>query len=494
MLLPGPNGTSKAKPTQVPIMPATRNRRRRPLALRTRSESAPATGAMTSAINAPIARIEPLIPSFAAAFGPRIDDIWSGTMTGTTVSQLANSANHSNDTTIWSVTENRPDCGTARRAEARAPEPSPMSPPLPHSKDGQQHSAIPSIGENRLARRRRLGASFRTRDDGGAMTMKAVVCEAFGGPEVLALREVPDPPQPGPDEVQVRITARGVQYVDVLMLAGKYQFRPEPPFIPGNEGAGEVVAVGPRVAAFKPGDKVMCRQRLGAFAERGNVKAEDCDLVPAAMSLDEAAVFRNVYHTAYHALLQRGRLKAGDRVLIHGAAGGIGLPAIQIAKLYGADVIATASTDEKRAACLEEGADYAIPYHDGFRDRVMELTRNRGVDIVYDPVNGPTFEESLRCLAWSGRILILGFLGGAPAAARTNYLLIKGIEAIGVRIGGLSETHPDIALANIKTLIGLAAEGKLKPRIWRRYALENAAEAVQALIDRAVIGKAVLTG
>jgi NADPH2:quinone reductase len=224
------------------------------------------------------------------------------------------------------------------------------------------------------------------------MTMKAVVCEAFGGPEVLALREVPDPPQPGPDEVQVRITARGVQYVDVLMLAGKYQFRPEPPFIPGNEGAGEVVAVGPRVAAFKPGDKVMCRQRLGAFAERGNVKAEDCDLVPAAMSLDEAAVFRNVYHTAYHALLQRGRLKAGDRVLIHGAAGGIGLPAIQIAKLYGADVIATASTDEKRAACLEEGADYAIPYHDGFRDRVMELTRNRGVDIVYDPVNGPTFE------------------------------------------------------------------------------------------------------
>jgi NADPH2:quinone reductase len=324
--------------------------------------------------------------------------------------------------------------------------------------------------------------------------MKAMVCEAFGGPEVLAWRDLPDPPPPAPGEVQVRIGARGAQYVDVLMLAGKYQFRPEPPFIPGNEGAGEVVAVGPRVAAFKPGDKVMCRQRLGAFAERGNVKAEDCDLVPAAMSLDEAAVFRNVYHTAYHALLQRGRLKAGDRVLIHGAAGGIGLPAIQIAKLYGADVIATASTDEKRAACLEEGADYAIPYHDGFRARVMELTRNRGVDIVYDPVNGPTFEESLRCLAWSGRILILGFLGGAPAAARTNYLLIKGIEAIGVRIGGLSETHPDIALANIKTLIGLAAEGKLKPRIWRRYALENAAEAVQALIDRAVIGKAVLTG
>ena len=229
-----------------------------------------------------------------------------------------------------------------------------------------------------------------------------------------------------------------MQYVDVLMLAGKYQFRPDPPFIPGGEAAGEVAALGPGVGGFRIGDRVMSRHRLGAFAELGNSKAEDCDFVPAAMSLDEASVFRGAYHTAYHALLQRGRLKAGDRVLIHGAAGGIGLPAIQIAKLYGAQVIATASTDEKRAACLADGADHAISYQGGFRDRVIELTGGRGVDIVYDPVNGPTFEESLRCLAWGGRILILGFLGGAPAPARSNYLLIKGIEAIGVRIGGLS--------------------------------------------------------
>jgi NADPH:quinone reductase len=324
--------------------------------------------------------------------------------------------------------------------------------------------------------------------------MKAVICEAFGGPEVLALREVPDPPRPGPGELQVRIQVRGVQYVDVLMLAGKYQFRPEPPFIPGSEGAGEVVAVGPGAAGFKPGDRVMSRHRLGGFAQSGNAKAEDCDLIPSAMGLEEAAVFRNVYHTAYHALLQRGRLKAGDWVLIHGAAGGIGLPAIQIAKLYGANVIATASTDEKRLVCLEEGADHAIDYQAGFRDKVMELTGGRGVDIIYDPVNGPTFEESLRCLAWSGRILILGFLGGAPALARTNYLLIKGIEAIGVRIGGLSEAHPEIAAANIKTLVELAGQGKLKPRIWRCFPLEAAADAIQALIDRKVIGKAVLVG
>src|SRR5499427_51907 len=322
--------------------------------------------------------------------------------------------------------------------------------------------------------------------------MKAVVCEAFGGPEVLAPRDMPDPPPPGPGELQIRIQARGVQYVDVLMLAGKYQFRPEPPFIPGSEAAGEVVAVGAGVTGFKLGDRVMSRHRLGAFAQSGNAKAEDCDLLPSGMSLEEAAVFRNVYHTAYHALLQRGRLKSGEWALIHGAAGGIGLPAIQIAKLHGARVIATASTDEKRAVCREEGADYAIDYQPGFRDKVMELTGERGVDIVYDPVNGPTFEESLRCLAWGGRILILGFLGGAPAPARSNYLLIKGIEAIGVRIGGLHENHPEIAAANTAALLDLADEGKLKPRIWRRFALEQAADAVRALIDRQVIGKAVL--
>ena len=324
--------------------------------------------------------------------------------------------------------------------------------------------------------------------------MKAIVCEAFGGPEVLALREVPDPPAPAAGEVQVRIRARGAQYVDVLMLAGKYQFRPEPPFIPGSEAAGEVVAIGADVTRFRIGDRVMSRHRLGAFAELGNATAENCDTIPAGVSLEESAVFRGAHSTAYHALLQRGRLKAGDRVLIHGAAGGIGIPAIQIAKLFGAQVFATASTEEKRSVCLAEGADHAIDYREGFRDKIMELTGGRGVDIVYDPVNGPTFEESLRCLAWGGRILILGFLGGAPAPARTNYLLIKGIEAIGVRIGGLNEARREVAAANTRALLDLAAQGKLKPRIWRCFPLERAADAVQTLIDRQVIGKAVVVG
>jgi NADPH:quinone reductase len=322
--------------------------------------------------------------------------------------------------------------------------------------------------------------------------MKAMVCERFGGPEVLAEREVPDPAPPGAGEIQVRIHARGVQYVDVLMLAGKYQFRPEPPFIPGGEAAGHVVAAGPGVTGFAVGDAVMSRHTLGALAELGNAKAALCDKVPAGLTLAQAGVFRGAYTTAYHALLQRGRMKAGEWVLVHGAAGGIGIAAIQVAKAFGAKVIATAGTEEKRTACLQEGADYAIDYRSGFVDRVKELTSGRGVDIVYDPIGDKVAEESLRCLAWCGRLLILGFLGGGPTNIKSNYLLIKGIDAIGVRIGGLNEADPDLAIANMKALITLAEQGKLRPRISHTFRLDQAAEALQVVIDRAVIGKAVL--
>jgi NADPH2:quinone reductase len=322
--------------------------------------------------------------------------------------------------------------------------------------------------------------------------MKAMVCEAFGGPEVLALRERPDPAPPGSDEIQVQIHARGVQYVDVLMLAGKYQFRPEPPFIPGSEAAGVVIAIGSDVKDFAVGDRVMSRHTLGACAETGNAKAALCDKIPDGMSLESAGVFRGAYQTAYHALIQRGRMKAGEWVLVHGAAGGIGIAAIQVAKAFGAKVIATASTAEKRQACLEEGADHAIDYRGGFTDEVKKLTGGKGVDIVYDPIGDKVAEESLRCLAWCGRLLILGFLGGGPTNIRSNYLLIKGIDVVGVRVGGLNEAAPELAIANMKILTELAGQGKLKPRISHRYPLEKAAEALQAVIDRAVIGKAVL--
>jgi NADPH2:quinone reductase len=322
--------------------------------------------------------------------------------------------------------------------------------------------------------------------------MKAMVCERFGGPEVLEEREVPDPPPPGQGEIQVRIAARGVQYVDVLMLAGKYQFRPEPPFIPGSEAAGQVIATGPGVSDFVVGDVVMSRHSLGALAECGNAKAILCDKVPAGLTLAQAGVFRGAYTTAYHALLQRGRMQSGEWVLIHGAAGGIGIAAIQMAKAFGARVIATAGSEEKRSACLEEGADHAIDYRSGFVDQVKQITGGYGVDIVYDPIGDKVAEESLRCLAWGGRLLILGFLGGGPTNIRSNYLLIKGIDAIGVRIGGLNEANPELAIANMKAIIALAEQGKLRPRISHTFQLAEAREALQVVIDRAVIGKAVL--
>lgn len=324
--------------------------------------------------------------------------------------------------------------------------------------------------------------------------MKAIICEAFGGPEVLAVKELPDPPPPGMGEVQVRILARGAQYVDVLMLAGTYQFRPEPPFIPGGEAAGEIIAVGPGVTAFKPGDRVLSRHSPGSFAQIANTPAKNCDPVPTGMGIEEAAVFRGAYSTAYHALMQKARLKPGEWVLIHGAAGGIGIAAIQVAKLFGAHVIATASTPEKRAICLAQGADHAIDYREGFRDKVKELTGGKGADIVYDPIGANVFDESTRCLNWGARILILGFLGGAPALAKTNHLLIKGAEAIGVRIGGLNEFQPEIYAEVMREIIRLGGEGKLKPYISHRFPLEKAADAIQAIIDRKVIGKAVLVG
>ena len=323
--------------------------------------------------------------------------------------------------------------------------------------------------------------------------MKAVVCEVLGGPEVLVVRELPDPPPPGAGEVQVRILARGAQYVDVLQVAGTYQTKPAMPFVPGGEAAGEIVVVGAGVTGFAVGDRVMSRHS-GAFCTLGNAKASACDLLPAALTLEEGAVFRGAYSTAYYALVQKGRMKAGEWVLIHGAAGGIGISAIQVAKLYGARVIATASTQAKRDACLAQGADFAIDYRSGFRENVKELTGGKGVDIVYDPIGAEVFDESTRCLNWGARLLILGFLGGAPALAKTNHLLIKGAEAIGVWIGGLGMNEPEVAEANMRVLLGLAAEGKLKPAISHRFPLEEASGCLQAIVERAVIGKAVLVG
>jgi len=323
--------------------------------------------------------------------------------------------------------------------------------------------------------------------------MRAVVCEKLGTPGDLFLRDLPEPPDPGPGEIKIALAARGVQYVDVLMIAGQYQTKPDLPFIPGSEGAGDVVAVGEGVTAFSVGDRVMTRHSPGAYAEMATIPASMALPVPRTMSLEQAAGFRSAYTTAYHALVQRGRLLEGEVLLVHGASGGIGLAAVQVGKILGATVIATGGSDEKLAVVKQNGADHVINIRDGFRDRVKELTGGRGADVIYDPIGAEVFDESMRCLNWGARILILGFVGGKPALAKTNHLLIKGASAVGVRVGGFNEFEPDTAAANLKVLVEWAEAGKITPHVSHTFPLDRFADAMQAIIDRAVVGKCILT-
>ncbi|MDH3703724.1 MAG: NADPH:quinone oxidoreductase family protein [Alphaproteobacteria bacterium] len=323
--------------------------------------------------------------------------------------------------------------------------------------------------------------------------MRAIVCEKLGSPGDLVLRELPDPPAPGAGEIKVALTARGVQFVDVLMVAGEYQTKPPLPFIPGGEAAGEVIAVGPDVADFAIGGAVMTRHSPGSFAELATIPASAAMPVPKNMDLIHAAGFRSAYATSYHALVQRARLQPGEVLLVHGAAGGIGLAAVQIGKVLGATVIATAGSDEKLAVVAANGADHVINYTHGFRDRVKELTGGRGADVIYDPVGADVFDESMRCLNWGARILILGFVGGRAALAKTNLLLIKGASAVGVRMGGFNEFEPETAAANLRMLVEWAEAGKIAPHVSHTFPLDRVADALQTIIDRKVIGKCVIT-
>jgi NADPH2:quinone reductase len=317
--------------------------------------------------------------------------------------------------------------------------------------------------------------------------MKAVFCEKFGTPDDLVLREV-DSPVPRAGEVKVALKARGVSYVDVLLIAGQYQVKRHVPFIPGSEAAGVVVQTGADVTTVQPGDRVLVP---AGFAEEAVVSAADVTPLPAAVSFDTAAAFRSNYTTAYYAL-QRGRLRAGEVLLVHGAAGGVGLATVDMGKLLGATVIATASTAEKLAVCQKMGADHVINYTHGFRDQVRDLTHGRGADVIFDPVGGDVFDESMRCIAPFGRLLIVGFTGGRPALAKTNHLLIKDAEAIGFTIGGLSRHDPAWAQRNFTILLGWLASGRITPYVSHRLPLAQAATALQLILKRQVIGKAVL--
>ena len=241
--------------------------------------------------------------------------------------------------------------------------------------------------------------------------MRAIVCSEFGSPDLLGIAEHPEP-APKPGEVLVRHRAWGLNYVDVLMCAGGYQLKPQLPFVPGLEAAGDVIALGAGVKGVSIGDRVMTSARPGAFCEVMALDVSDTLPIPAPFGYAEAAVFRSAYMTAWNALVHGARLQAGETLLVHGAAGGVGLAAVHVGRLLGAIVIATAGTDAKLAVVQAEGADHVINYSDGFRDQVKDLTAGQGVDVIYDPVGGKVAEESLRCMNFGCRVLYIGFTVG----------------------------------------------------------------------------------
>lgn len=317
--------------------------------------------------------------------------------------------------------------------------------------------------------------------------MQAVFCDKLGSPDHLVVREVPSP-VPGPGEVRVALRARGVSFVDVLMIAGQYQVKRDVPFIPGSEAAGVVLEVGPEVTHLKVGDRVLAP---GGFAEEAVLEATRVTPLPETVSFEAAAAFRSSYMTAYYAM-QRGRVQAGEVLLVHGAAGGVGLAAVDVGKLLGAIVIATASSPEKLAVCQQLGADHVINYTHGFREQVRDLTGGRGADVIYDPVGGDVFDESMRCIAPFGRIVIVGFTSGRAAVAKTNHVLIKDAELIGFTIGSLSRLDPARERRNFAVLMHWLAAGRITPYVSHRLPLAQAAEALNLIITRQVIGKAIL--
>lgn len=322
--------------------------------------------------------------------------------------------------------------------------------------------------------------------------MKAVYCVALAERPQLEIRDIPVP-APGPGEVRIRNEAWGVNFVDFLMCQGGYQLRPDPPFVPGMESAGRIVALGEGVAGVQLGDAVMAGHRPGAFAEETCVAQDRLIAVPDGLPMEAAAGFRSAFITAYHGLVQGGRLQAGETLLVHGAAGGMGHAAVQVAKRLGAVVVATAAGEEKLAALRSLGADHALDYRGGFRDAVKELTGGRGADVIFDPVGGDVFDESMRCLNWGARVVVVGFTAGRPALAKTNHILIKGASVCGIRAGEFGRRHPEIAAANLRTLLEWAAAGDIRPHISHRFPLENVDAAFRAIAERRVIGKAILS-
>jgi NADPH2:quinone reductase len=322
--------------------------------------------------------------------------------------------------------------------------------------------------------------------------MRAVLCKAYGPPESLVVEEV-ESLTPGRGQAVISVKACGVNFPDTLIIQGLYQFKPSPPFSPGGEVAGVVKAVGAGVENVQPGDRVIAFTAFGGYAEEVLVEAVSLIPMPDSMDFETASAFVMTYGTDIHALKDRAQLQPGETVLVLGAAGGIGLAAVEISKAMGAKVIAAASSEEKLAVCRQHGADDAINYStEDLKDRVKALTNGQGVDVIVDPVGGAYSEPALRGMAWQGRFLVIGFTAGDIPRIPLNLTLLKGCSIVGVFWGSFAARDPRHNQENLRQLLAWLEEGTLKPRISARYPLERAADALNDIMQRKVTGKAVL--
>jgi NADPH2:quinone reductase len=300
-------------------------------------------------------------------------------------------------------------------------------------------------------------------------------------------------PQPGPGQVSIRVSAAAVNFPDLLQTRGEYQHKPELPFTPGLEAAGEVAALGPGVDDFRAGEVVAGPTVGGAFAEYALASAAALRRPPEGFSPAEAAGFGVAYLTAYVALVRRAQVRPGEWVLVHGAAGGVGLAAVDLGKALGARVIAASSSPTKLATVEAEYAPAAVlDTSSGFRDAVKALTGGRGADVVYDPVGGEVFDESVRCIAFDGRLLSVGFASGRAPVLPVNLALIKGFSVLGVRAGEYGRRFPDKGAENLAAIWAMAEEGRLRPRVHAEYPLEQWREAFETLARREVVGKTII--
>lgn len=330
--------------------------------------------------------------------------------------------------------------------------------------------------------------------------MRAIVSHSPGGPDTLVLEEVPET-SPGPGQVRLKVAAVGVNYPDVLIIEDKYQLKPARPFSPGAEAAGTVEAVGDGVTGLSVGDRVLVMSGYGAMAEKLVVAAERCAPIPQEMPFDEAAAFLMIYGTSHHALADRGRLRAGETLLVLGAAGGVGLAAVEIGAAMGARVVAAASSAEKLALARQRGAADGLVYPRNPLDAAAQkelangfkrLCGEGGADVVYDPVGGDYAEPALRSMAWRGRYLVIGFAAGIPRVP-LNLALLKGCDIVGVFWGAFVEKEAEAHAASLKTLFEMYRKGQIRPEISQRFPLERASEAIATLAGRRAQGKVVVT-